>query len=565
MFFFEKKNQKTFTPFGCPPAPMRWHREQKFFGSFFQKRTASFLLFLYSGVAFAQNAPVTVTIDADANKHAISPQIYGVAFASQADLVALNALLNRSGGNNMSTYSYRNNAQNLDADYYFESYPQGSAIKGAEADSFVAETQGAGAQPMLTVPMVGWVAKLGPNQSILPSFSVTKYGAQCSVDPYDPDAGDGLLTDCVTPITGNDPNDAYVPDSPTRENAWIKHLVKRWGLASGGGVPFYLMDNEPSIWFSTHRDIHPIGPHAVEYRDKVLAESAKIRAIDSTAQILAPEEWGWEAYFYSGYDQQYAPNHNWKFPDHTKEQHGVDYIPWLLSEWKAKRAIDIVSVHFYPQGGEYSDDDSQTMQLLRNRSTRQLWDPNYVSESWIDAVVQLIPRMQGWVSGYYVPGTPVALTEYNWGDEANINGATTQADIYGIFGAYGLNMATRWTVPANTTPTYKAMQMYRNYDGQNSTFGDTSVSAVAPDPDDVSAFAALRAKDGALTVMVISKVLSGTTPVTLTLANFAASGSAQRWQLTSANSIQKLSNINWSGGSLQDTEPAQSITLYVLP
>jgi hypothetical protein len=297
----------------------------------------------------------------------------------------------------------------------------------------------------------------------------------------------------------------------------------------------------------------------------VLAESAKLRALDSTAQIVAPEEWGWDGYFYSGYDQQYAPTHNWEYPDFKKEQHGVDYIPWLLSEWKAKHAIDVVSVHFYPQGGEYSDDDSPTMQLLRNRSTRQLWDPNYVSESWIDAVVQLIPRMQGWVSGYYTPGTPVALTEYNWGDEANINGATTQADIYGIFGAYGLNMATRWTVPANTTPTYKAMQMYRNYDGQNSTFGDTSVSAVAPNPDDLSAFAALRAKDGALTVMVISKVLSGTTPVTLTLANFAASGSAQRWQLTSANSIQQLSNIGWSGGSLQDTEPAQSITLYVLP
>jgi hypothetical protein len=173
--------------------------------------------------------------------------------------------------------------------------------------------------------------------------------------------------------------------------------------------------------------------------------------------------------------------------------------------------------------------------------------------------------MQSWISGYYDAGTPIALTEYNWGDEANINGATTQADIYGIFGAYGLNMATRWTVPANTTPTYKAMQMYRNYDGADSTFGDTSVSALAPDPDDLSAFAALRSADGALTIMVISKVLSGTTPLTLQLANFAASGTAQRYQLTSANVIQQLSPVAWSGGALSDTLPAQSVTLYVLP
>jgi hypothetical protein len=222
-------------------------------------------------------------------------------------------------------------------------------------------------------------------------------------------------------------------------------------------------------------------------------------------------------------------------------------------------------VHFYPQGGEDSDDNSTATQLLRNRSTRQLWDPNYVSESWIDAPVYLIPRMQGWITSDYIAGTPVAITEYNWGDEANINGATTQADIYGIFGQQGLGLATRWTVPANTTPTYKAMQMYRNYDGGNSTFGDTSVSASVPDPDGLSAFAALRTADGAMTVMVISKVLSGTTPVTLSLANFTASGAAQRWQLTSANSIQHLGNVAWSAGSLADTVPAQSVTLYVLP
>jgi hypothetical protein len=205
------------------------------------------------------------------------------------------------------------------------------------------------------------------------------------------------------------------------------------------------------------------------------------------------------------------------------------------------------------------------MQLLRNRSTRQLWDPHYVSESWINAVVNLIPRIAGWVSTNYYPGTPLAITEYNWGAEGHINGATTQADILGIFGRLGLNMATRWTVPGATTPTYKAMQMFRNYDGSHSTFGDTSVSATGGNPDLLSAFAAQRTSDSALTVMVINKVLSGSTPVTLTLANFTASGSALVYRLTSANSIAHLSNQAWSGGSLKATVPPQSITLFVLP
>ncbi len=53
-------------------------------------------------------------------------------------------------------------------------------------------------------------------------------------------------------------------------------------------------------------------------------------------------------------------------------------------------------------------------------------------------------------------------------------------------------MGARWTTPAASTPTYKAMKMYRNYDGNKSTFGETSVAATTANPDAVSAFAALR-------------------------------------------------------------------------
>src|SRR4051794_32047373 len=187
------------------------------------------------------------------------------------------------------------------------------------------------------------------------------------------------------------------------------------------------------------------------------------------------------------------------------------------------------------------------MQQRRNRSTRSLWDPDYVDETWVNDTVQLIPRLKGWVAAHY-PGLPVGITEYNWGAEAHINGATTQADILGIFGREGLDMATRWTTPDPSTPTYKAMKLYRNYDGNKSTFGETSISATAPSPDTLSAFAATRA-DGALTVMVISKTLAGSTPVTVNLANFAATGTAQAWQLTAANAITRISDVGLSGSA----------------
>jgi hypothetical protein len=103
----------------------------------------------------AQNPRVTVAIDAGARRHAITPLIYGVAFGSRAELATLRAPLNRSGGNNMSTYSYAHNARNLDDDWYFESYLEVSAAAGQAPDAFVAESQLAGAQPMLTLPLIG--------------------------------------------------------------------------------------------------------------------------------------------------------------------------------------------------------------------------------------------------------------------------------------------------------------------------------------------------------------------------------------------------------------------------
>ena len=222
-------------------------------------------------------------------------------------------------------------------------------------------------------------------------------------------------------------------------------------------------------------------------------------------------------------------------------------------------------MHCYPQESDVGGNatDSATV-LLRNRSTRQFWDPNYGDPSWINNIMLPIPRMKAWVatiSWHRRSG----ITEYNWGAEGNISGATAQADIYGIFGREGLDLATRWTTPASSTPTYKAMKMFRNYDGNKSTFGDTSVSATGPNPDYISTFAAVRSTDGALTIMAINKQIGSNTPVNITLTNFLPAGTAQVWQLTSANAIAHLSDISFTGGTFSNTLLAQSITLFVVP
>jgi len=520
-------------------------------------QTAVFVL-LFAVGAYAQNPAVNINVDANANQRPINPNIYGVAHATTAQLNDLNSPLNRNGGNNTSRYNWQLNADNRGNDWYYESIGDSSSVAGERGDTFIFNSKSANAQAMLTIPQIGWVAKLGSNRNKLASFSIAKYGAQTGNDwQWFPDAGNGILTSGQN-VTGNDPNDANVTADSNFQQQWAQHLVTRWGTNANGGLRYYILDNEPSIWHSTHRDVHPTGATMDEIKNKMIDYATKIKSVDSTALIVGPEEWGWSGYFYSGYDQQYGSQHGWSFLPDRNNHGGADYLPWLLDQMRQNnlatglRLLDIFTVHYYPQGGEFSNDTSSSMQLRRNRSTRSLWDPNYVDETWINDRVKLIPRLKSWISTYY-PGTPVGITEYNWGAEGHINGATTQADIYGIFGREGLDMAARWTTPDASTPTYKAMKIYRNYDGNKSTFGETSVSTTVPNPDNVAAFSATRSADGALTVIVISKYLSGSTPATINVANFANGGTAQVWQLTSSNTINHLSDISFSGSSFNAT------------
>jgi uncharacterized protein (TIGR03437 family) len=178
----------------------------------------------------------------------------------------------------------------------------------------------------------------------------------------------------------------------------------------------------------------------------------------------------------------------------------------------------------------------------------------------------VIPRMTGWVNQYF-PGTKTAITEYNWGALEDITGAVAQADLLGIFGAYGLDMATMWpdTSFRLGVPGAFAFQIYLNYDGAGSHFGETGVSAASSDPDTMSIFAAQRA-DSALTVMVLNKS-ANTVADSISLAHFTPAGTAHVWQYSGANlnAITQQSPVEVSGGSLSATFPAYSITLFIVP
>lgn len=528
-----------------------------------------------TGSVSVTNAPVAIVVDVAAQRVPISPLIYGVAFGTSNLLADLNSPLNRSGGNSTTRYNWQTNASNHAADWYFESLVGNSTAAGGDGDDFIRESKNGGAQPMLTIPIIGYVAKLGPNSAKTWSYSIAKYGAQTGSDSqWLPDAGNGIARATGKDITNNNPLDANQLADTNFQSGWVRHLTNTWQTATNGGLRYYLMDNEWSLWHSTHRDVHPIGATMDEVLGKYSSYATMVKGLDPNALVGGPEEWSWPGYLYSGYDQQWSGANNdynpADYPDRTAHG-GQDFGPWFLSQLQQRsqtagvRLLDVFTLHCYPQEGNISSDavDPAT-ELLRNQTTRQFWDTNYVDPSWISSVIALIPRMKSWVATNY-PGTKIGLTEYDWYAEFNINGATAQADLLGIFGREGLDLATRWTCPGTNSPVYNSFKMYRNYDGHKSAFGDTSVAATVPDPDNLAAFAALRTNDNALTIMVVNKTLAGFTPLALAVTNFANSGTAQAWQLTASNVITRLADIPYTGGVVSNTLPAQSITLFLLP
>src|SRR5271155_4922632 len=457
---------------------------------------------------------VNVTVDVLGDRHAISPYVYGGSYPQSAATITDSGLtVVRRGGDATSRYNWQLYTYNAANDWYFEDFGY-TEIGDGSSTQFINDVKSAGSNPLMTMVMLPWVAK-----STGWSFSVAKYGPQCATDPYNGDAGDGVLPDCQTDLTGNDPTDANVELKDSPENGDPPGTVYRdqWApalAAAFGSAPhFYDMDNEIDIWGSTHRDVHPNPSAYDELRDTYRAEAGALKGWDPNAIRLGPVSCCWWFYWNGA-------NNN------DKGAHaGIDFLPWWLNEvyWQDElagtRSVDVFDIHAYPDGPDTSGWTLAQERALSLRIYRDYWDPTYVSESgdinqqWVTQIQPnktipfRIPRMRATANMIY-PGTPLSITEWsaNFAGETDYSTALADADAYGILGRERLYLASRWVAPVPTNPNYQALKLYRNYDGQHDTFATTSVSATNDgNPDFFSSYGALNSAGTTLTLMVINK------------------------------------------------------------
>ncbi len=426
--------------------------------------------------------PANLSVDCTAPGHYISPQIYGIAFDALNEQKSphqweLGATMRRWGGNPTSRYNWKLNAWNTANDWYFRNTAPGDN-KEFTYEEFLMANRSHGVQSALTLPMIGWVSK---DMSSF-SFPVSQFGRQEKVDPVVTDAGNGR-TSSGTLLAPPPPTRTSVPAPPEFIAEWVRTIRKK-DMARGRSVHMYFLDNEPMLWNSTHRDVHPEPTTYDELWDRTLSYGRAVREADPDAVIAGPTEWGWTGYFRSAADvAKGAP------ADADRKAHGnVPLLPWYLKKLRehekktGERILDVVDVHFYPQAEGVSPDkgertDPETA-ALRIRSTRALWDPNYKDESWINEPVRLIPRLKKMVEDNY-PGRGIAIGEYNFGAPKHMSGGLAQAETLGRFAEGGLTAAFYFTYPPARSPAYWAFRAYRDFDGKGGRFLDTYVHSRA--------------------------------------------------------------------------------------
>ena len=517
------------TPFDLPPLTTSWQQMTitltqlgvsqvtDFDGFWIQDRSGTTQPVFYVddvtliGGTIAAPPPVSVTVDRGADRRAVSPEIFGVC-AGPGDVLGLPWPVVRWGGNSTTRYNWQLDTHNTASDWFYMNIPDGNGALNS-VDQLVDAVRSKGGNPLITLSTIGWTPKLRQKNW---GFSQALYGAQpwneCVASPDDPaelwckrDAGDGVLASGAK-ITNNSPFDTSIAITPAFEAGFMAHIASHiLANAAAGGVKYFALDNEPALWSSTHRDVHPLKLGYTEMWNYTTAYGAAAKVQDPNVKIFGPVEWGWCSYF-------------WSDADGCGNSNGADYLAngplleWYLrkaKDWEkanGKRLIDYLDIHFYPQndpnnpqndGVSLTNLETSAVAALRLRSIKSLYDPNYIDESWIGDKVRMIPRLRDMIAKNY-PGTKIAITEYNFGgvasrpaspgDDNGITAALAQSEALAIFAREGVDIATRWVLPVGNTRVEDGFKLFMDYNGAGAQVAGDSVRAVSSDVDTVGAY-----------------------------------------------------------------------------
>lgn len=435
----------------------------------------------------------------------ISPYIYG-ANSVDWDKLPVAITVNRLGGNRMTAYNWETNASNAGNDWHFQNdnYMGASTEPGWTLRTFLQATQAHHAAALITIPTAGRVSadeKGDGDVRQTPDFLNVRFVKSVAKKPggdfaYPPEVGGTVYQDeCV---------------------AWLEKIK------APTPPVWYILDNEPDIWASTHAEIvlHPVTYAGIVANNAQFA--AAIKDVAPEALVFGPSSYGWGGYR----TFQGAPDGN-----------GRDFLEFYLTSMReaeakaGRRLLDVLDIHWYPEarGGGVricEGQDKPGTPEARIQAPRSLWDPTYVEDSWIcDSMgkkpIMLLPRTMDQIAKCY-PGTKLGINEYNYGGGKVISGAIAQADVLGLYGRYGVFTACNWGLSPDDTAMIAGYNAFLNFDGAGAKFGDQELTVGGETASRNSLYAALdSAHRGRITLVAINKT-DQPDPVRVTIAGLAS-------------------------------------------
>jgi len=417
---------------------------------------------------------VTFTVVTGQDVRPISPLIYG-ATVSQLSCNDAKArfTLCRVGDSPWSTYNWENNASNAGVARCFENNAalSESSTPGVAVTDVVDEAMLAGAAAIVTVPMLSHVAA-DKNQGSAPpacsgdvSQSANYLATRFKQNRPRKGAPLALLPDTTDAFVNQDEFVAFLRSSYADEDV------------------LFSLDHQTELWDEKFKPIHPVKPTYAEIVDLNVAYAKVVKDTWAEANVLGFVGYG----FLAARSLQNSPNY-------LTEGEFIDYV---ALHYYSEAHLDNVRV--------INEDTTPGMVAERVQAARSLWDPDYLEGSWINAnlgnkPLELIPWLKASVAANY-PGTKLGLSEWSFGGGQHISGAIAAADALGIFGREGVELAA--AVARGEAPfLLGAFQIFRNFDGANGAFGDTSVYASSSDLDVASVYASVDAADSSRVVIV---------------------------------------------------------------
>lgn len=214
---------------------------------------------------------LTVTVDTTGYRKPISPYIYGINYIRRGEAPNVTTFSARQGGNRHSAYNWENNASSAGADYkhysdaYLVNFDKASlAIPGANALEFAEDMAAQNTDyKITTVQMAGYAAadmdgevtadEIAPSARWIPVYP--QKNAPFSMTPDTTD------------------NAVYMDE-------YVNYLVTKLGdSATKTGIQAYSLDNEPTLWSSTHARMHLVQTTCEEIVSKSIEYASAINLL----------------------------------------------------------------------------------------------------------------------------------------------------------------------------------------------------------------------------------------------------------------------------------------------